>query len=236
MKITVVGIHHIHQSILVNEKKLSLDNQVDKFVERFDKTLVGISEKLHALGLNTTLIANFSPHPKLMMALSRLEKIGVEVLPDLKDDIEYHLKVHTEECVINFTPSTKLELANFQYKRIQASRYVITNFDTFETLSFLSEWSNQNIIAYDVLPTYRALAFVQGIVLKQPPTNFEKSTKSLMQSGLNWLAIQDEGFIHFITLKHRLQLNFKDVDVFLAEFMKQNDDELVAWINQHLMR
>ncbi len=233
MKITVVGIHYIHQSIVVDKQKLSFDNQVEKYVERFEKTLINLSTKLHQKGLDTALIANFSPHPKQMMALSRLEKDGVEVLPELKDEIEYYFKVHTHDNVINFKPSTKLELANFQYNRIINSRYVLTNFDTFEMLNFLNINNKNNIIAYNVLPAYRALAFVQGIVLKQPPSNFEKSTKSLMQSGLGWIAIEDESFVHFITLKHHFKLNFKDVDEFLIEFLPIPNNQLVAWLNEH---
>ena len=233
MKISIVGLHHLHQSVIVNKQKLELENEIHALTEHLDRSLIDLSLALFDRGVQASLIANFSPHPKYMLALSRLEKKGIDVLPDLKDELSYDLKIHTQDNVIHFKPNTKLELANFQFKRLQESKYIITNFDSFDMLSFLSEYNQERIIVYDALPSYRALAFVQGIVFKNAPDNFELSTKSLMQSGLSWLAIQQDGYVYFRTLKHRIKLGFESVDDFLAAFIKLDEKDIVSWINQN---
>lgn len=233
MKISIVGLQHIHHYITLNKDKLDSENEIESFKESFDKTLIDLSINMHQAGLNPCLIANFSPHPQYMLNLSRLEKMNIEVLPDLKDDVSYHTSIKTHKETFTLKPNTKLEMANFQYKRLQESDYALTNFDTFETLSFLSEYKKDKIIVYDSLPVYRALAFVQGIVLKKAPKNFELTTKSLMQSGVSWLAILHNDVVYFITLKHRIKLDFNSVDKFLAEFLVLKDNEVIPWIEKH---
>lgn len=233
MKLSIVGLHHIHHTLTLNKDKLDLNNAVDHFEEKFDRTLINLTLNMHQLGVEPTLIANFSPHPKFMMPLSYLEKKGITVLPDLKDDVSYFKTIHTYKNTITFAPKTKLEMANFQHEALKASRAIITNFTSFEMLSQFSEYKKDHIIIYDEIPIYRALAFVQGIVLKEAPENLELTTKSLMQSGLSWLAILIDDYIYFRTLKHRIKLNFDNVDIFLAEFLKLDDGEVVSWISKY---
>lgn len=64
MKLSIVGLHHIHHTLTLNKDKLDLNNAVDHFEEKFDRTLINLTLNMHQLGVEPTLIANFHP-PKI---------------------------------------------------------------------------------------------------------------------------------------------------------------------------
>ena len=230
MKISIVGTHYIHQIMSLNKEKLDLYNHIENFEESFDDTLVQLAKKLHTDKLDISLIANFSPTPKYMMALSQLEKSGIKVYPDLQDDIVYHLTIKTLGNVIEFDPNLKLDLANFQYNTIKEADFIITNRGSFKMLGFLSPYSHENIIVYDTLPVFRALPFIQGVCLKSKPENLDSNIDSLMQGGLSWIGYGENDYTVFRTLKHQIKLQFKNIDSFLSEFLMLKEDEIVPWL------
>lgn len=233
MKISIVGIHYIHQIMNLNKEKLDLNNQIEDFSESFDDTLIKLAHNLHNNNLDVSLIANFSPAPAYMMALSALEKEGIKVYPDLQDDMAYHLSINTLENAILFDPNLKLDLAGFQFEIIKKSDYILTNQGNFEMLSYINEHSKENIIVYDCLPVYRALPFIQGVALVNKPKDFDQNVDSLMQGGLSWIAYGLSDKVVFKTLKHQISLNFKNVDAFLSEFLSLKENEIVAWLTKN---
>ncbi|NLW15389.1 MAG: hypothetical protein GX038_03920 [Erysipelothrix sp.] len=230
MKVSIIGLHHISQTIVLDQEQLSLNNNISSFKESLDNTLIDLSLHLQAQGLETTLIANFSPAPAFMMPLSKLEKHGISVLPDLKDEISYELTVRTLKNDIEFHPQTTLDLATFQHYALERSDAIITTLKSYDAIANLNNYNNGSIISYNTIPSYRALTFIKGLVLKEMPDDGEKSLHNLILGGLGWIAVIQDNTVVFKTLKHQFRLDYTCIDMFLSDFLLIKDHELVNWL------
>ncbi|NLC64874.1 MAG: hypothetical protein GX753_04310 [Erysipelothrix sp.] len=231
MKVSVIGIHNLKQTVSVSGFLPNTQNTIQSFDVAFDYSLYDIAISLQEKGHDTSLIANFSSAPLSIMALNELEEKGVSVYPDLQTEVTFDLVVNTQDKSYLFKDPSQLTISSFQEKIIKESEYIITNLDSFDGLMALNAYDNDKIILVNALPMYRALTFVQGIVLDHVPENKEETVTSLLQSGLSWMAIENHGIIEFYTLKNKIVLNIGCVKVFLDQFLKAiEENTLLDWL------
>lgn len=231
MKVSIVGIHNLKQTLHVSSINADVNNEIKNFELKFDELLSNIASFLTEHGHDVSLVANFSSAPMSIMALNKLESIGVSVYPDLQNEITYDLTLKTDSETYQFKDQTKLTLSNFQIEEIRQSDYLITNLDSYDTLANFHNYKVDKVIVINTIPMFRALNFVEGIVLDSTPENKEETITSLMQSGLSWLAIFNGDHIEFHTLKHSYKLNFDSHQAFLDQFLKALEAKaLITWL------
>lgn len=231
MKLTILGIHNLKQTVVVSSLKKEGTNSIEHFETSFNRTLCDVSSHLQMGGHDVSLIANFSSAPKSIMVLNELEENGVSVYPDLQTEVTYDLEIQSPEGNYQLLDPFKLTLSNYQINVLEQSHYILTNQDSFEFLHRLNEIHPNNIIVMDHIPMYRALEYVEGIVLSKVPENKEETVKSLIQSGLFWIAIDTGYGFEFHTLKHSYKINITDYHKFLDQFLKAVETKaLVDWL------
>lgn len=227
MSIVIIGTQYIHQTIFLDKARLDLSNQIEAVVETFDRGLIDLTVAFHDHGLTVNLIANFSSSPKYMLPLSQLETKGIAVFPVLQEETPMHITLQTNTNKIKFKPQQELDLQDYHLDILRQSDYIISNIATYDMLKIINEHSSQNIILYDVLPSYDAMALVQGIVFKEKPDNYG----NLMQNGLSWICYPTDSGIIFKTFKHAITLSFNNIDEMLMDFISVKD--IPAWLMKH---
>lgn len=231
MKVSIVGVHNLKQTIHVSSIDTNRNNEINNFELKFDESLTHLASFLKEQGHEVSLIANFSSAPMSIMALNELESNGVSVYPDLQNEITYDLTLKTDKDTYIFKDQTKLSLSNFQTEKIKQSEYLITNLDSYDILADFHNYKVDKVIVINTIPMFRALNFVEGIVLDSTPENKEETITSLMQSGLSWMAIFNGEHIEFHTLKHSYKLNFDSYHAFLDQFLKALEAKaLITWL------
>ena len=234
MKLAIVGTHHVTQTLTINEEELKNDNRVSKYELIHDDTLINLALQAKENHHDVSLFANFNVAPLSIAALHKVEKKGIQVFPDLQDNNHQKLIIKTLNDTFVFNDGAPLRLTKDHMEVFSNSSYIITNIDDFGLLSTIANRSDAKIIVLNTFPMYRALSFVEGLVLSTPPINEKETVESLINSGLSWIAIQDGNTIRFRTLKNLFELSIDSIDDFVSQFLNaMESNDLVNWLNSN---
>lgn len=233
MKVTIIGIHHINQTVYLEKEHLERSNKISQSEEKLDPSLIKLALKFNEAKIDTSLIANFSSHPLFMVPLSLLEKRGITVLPDLKDELNYKQVIKTFKNDLEFTPEINLDLQAFHHEQLRESDVIITNEDSLDVISYITNFGKNKIIVYNNIPGYRALKHIEGIAVKEEPENLDLHLESMMKSGLSWMAYEKYNSVYFLTLRHKIRLDYKNIEDFLVDFVSLDKKDIGLWIINH---
>ncbi|NMB19094.1 MAG: hypothetical protein GX984_06555 [Erysipelothrix sp.] len=237
MKIMMVTIHNPLQIITLEEEIIGRNNTISQFDIIDNSSFPDLAIQLQKNDHDISYISNFSSAPQSIKIINKLEKENVSVYPDLQENIIYDIEIKSNDVVHHFKNKNQLNLNNYHFSHIKEAQYIITDQSNYHFLSQLYSINEHKIIIIDNMPMYRALDFVEGIVLSEVPENKDETILSLIQSGLSWIAIQNEAYLEFYTLKYSFKLNFNNITDFINQFLYAIETKtLISWLETNKIK
>ena len=229
MKISIIGLHHVIQTLTLKDDTLGINNPVIDYNLKHDDTLINLALTLKEGGHTVDMRANFNASSLSMRALKKLEEANIVVYPDLQDHNHQTIHIKSNNVFHTFNDATPLHLINPQ--ALETTDYIIANSDDHDLLSTITSNTNAKIIILDKLPPFRSQNFVDALIFDTLNVSDEQ-IDSLLKNGISWVATIHHDHIIFRTLKSTYKLNLNQRDAFINAFLSSLENHtLIQWLD-----
>lgn len=229
MKISIIGLHYVIQTLTLKNDIIDTNNQVIDYNLKHDNTLIDLALELKQAEHDIDLRANFNASSLSMRALKKLEEANITVYPDLQNHNHQSIHIKTSTKLQTYSDATALNLINPQ--ELESTDFIISNNDDLDLISTIKSHTDAKITVLDKLPAFRTLSFIDSLIFDTLNVS-DDQIDTLLQNGISWIASVHHDHITFRTLKTTFELNICNTNQFINEFLTALvEHDLIQWLD-----